>query len=303
MQKIVPNIWFAHQAEEAANFYVSLFSNSSIDTITHYSEVGREIHGMEAGSVLTVEFTLEGYSFLNLNGGPAFTPNPSISFFVNCQTKEEVTKLWEAFSQDGKVLMPLDKYDFSEYYGWVQDRFGVSWQLTIADENTKQKIVPSLLFTEEKAGKAEEAIGFYTNVFKNARAGNIFRYGPGMEPDSEDSVMYGDFTLEGQLFTAMDSAREHNYTFNEAISLIVNCDDQAEVDYYWEKLSAVPEAEQCGWLKDKYGVAWQITPVMLYELLGDQETEASKRAMDAMMRMKKLDIAALQAAYDGETSE
>ena len=299
MQKITPHIWFENQAEEAAKFYTSIFKNGAITSTSRYSEVGQEVHGMAPGTVMTTAFTIEDFNFIALNGGPAFTPNGSISFFVNYESKDEINELWGKLADSGKVFMELGSYPFGEWYGWVEDRFGLSWQLMLTKSKPAQTIVPSLMFTGDKAGKAEEAIAFYTSVFKNSKPGTLFPYGSGQEPDKEGTLAYADFTLENQLFAAMDSAREHSFTFNEAISLMVHCNDQAEVDYYWEKLSAVPESEQCGWLKDKYGVSWQIAPTVLSELLGRQDAEGSKRAMAAMLKMKKLDIAELEKAYKG----
>jgi predicted 3-demethylubiquinone-9 3-methyltransferase (glyoxalase superfamily) len=296
-QKIVPSLWFDKEAEEAARFYTSLFKNSEIRETSHYSEVGQEIHGQEPGSVLTVDYALDGYRFTALNGGPQFKFNPSISFFANCQSEEEVNTLWEQLSDGGSVLMPLQKYPFSERYGWLSDRFGLSWQISVAEGWTKP-IIPSLMFVGDRAGKAEEAMKFYTSVFSDAKVGDLFRYSAGQEPDREGTVAYGPFTLAGQDFAAMDSAQAHEFGFNEAISFIVNCKDQAEVDYFWEKLSAVPESEQCGWLMDQFGVSWQIVPTVLGELLADPDQARSDRAMEAMLEMKKLDIAGLQAAAD-----
>ena len=110
--------------------------------------------------------------------------------------------------------------------------------------------------------------------------------------------MFTDFQLLGQWFAAMDSAHGHAFSFNEAVSLMVTCDTQAEIDDYWEKLSAVPEAEQCGWLKDKYGVSWQIVPTILGELLSDPDPAKSQRVMEAMLQMKKIDIAKLEEVYE-----
>ena len=112
--------------------------------------------------------------------------------------------------------------------------------------------------------------------------------------------MFTDFMLEGQWFAAMDSARQHGFAFNEAISLMVYCDDQSEIDYYWEKLSAVPQAEQCGWIKDKYGLSWQIVPTAMDQMLEDSDSERAARVTKAFLKMKKFDIAELQRAYDGE---
>lgn len=296
-QKIVPSLWFDKEAEEAARFYISLFKNSEIRETSHYSEAGQEIHGQEPGSVLTVDYALDGYRFTALNGGPTFKFNPSISFFANCQTEEEVNTLWEQLSEGGSVLMPLQKYPFSQRYGWLSDRYGLSWQISVA-EGWTAPIIPSLMFVGDRAGKAEEAIKFYTSVFSDAKVGDLFRYSAGQEPDREGTVAYGPFTLAGQDFAAMDSAQAHEFGFNEAISFIVNCKDQAEVDYFWQKLSAVPESEQCGWLKDKFGVSWQIVPTVLNELLTDPDQARADRAMEAMLEMKKLDIAELQAAAD-----
>ncbi len=289
-------LWFDDQAEEAANFYVSIFENGDILDITPY--LVETPSDKPIGSVMTVDFKLEGQTFTALNGGPHFTPNPSISFFINCQTEEEVDRLWEELSDGGTPLMPLDSYPFSDKYGWVQDQYGISWQLILADGEAPQKIMPSLMFVGNNAGRAEEAINFYASVFKDTEIKQIARYGVGQEPDEEGTVMYADFELEGQHFAAMDSAQDHDFSFSEAISLVVNCETQEEIDYYWEKLSAVPESEQCGWLRDKYGVSWQIVPAEMDELLKDEDTEKSKRAMETMLRMKKLDIEKLKQAYE-----
>ena len=149
-------------------------------------------------------------------------------------------------------------------------------------------------------GKAEEATDFYLSVFKDAKRGAIARYPSGMEPDKEGTVMFTDFMLEGQWFTAMDSAHKHDFAFNEAVSLMVECDTQKEIDYFWEKLSAVPEAEQCGWLKDKYGVSWQITPTEMDEMMLKGTPEQIKRVTQAFLKMKKFDLAELRRAYEGD---
>jgi predicted 3-demethylubiquinone-9 3-methyltransferase (glyoxalase superfamily) len=183
----------------------------------------------------------------------------------------------------------------------VQDKYGLSWQLILTNPDGEERpvIIPSLLFVGNVCGKAEEASDFYLSVFKNSKRGAIARYPGGMEPDKEGTVMFTDFKLEGQWFAAMDSARMHNFIFNEAISLIVKCEDQREIDYYWEKLSAVPEAEQCGWLKDKYGVSWQIVPAAMDEMMSKGTREQIDRVTKAFLPMKKFDIAKLKEAYEG----
>lgn len=300
MQKITPSLWFDKTAEEAMNFYTSIFSNSKILSIKRYPEEAPAefMEGME-GRVLTGIFELEGYRFMALDGGPLFTFNPSVSFIMNIESEEEINELWEALSKGGETLMPLDVYPFSEWYGWIQDKYSVSWQLMLAGDSVEQKIIPSMMFVGDQCGRAEEAINFYASIFNESNVVNVIRYEAGSEPQQEGTVMFSDFKLGGQLFAAMDSALEHDFTFNEAISFYVECEDQAEVDHFWEKLSAVPEAEQCGWLKDKYGLSWQIVPKQLGEFLSDPDREKADRAMQAMLQMKKIDIAELKQAYDG----
>ena len=299
MQKIAPFLWFNDNAEEAVNFYSSVFKNSKIGKATRYSKAGAAASGRPKGSVMTVSFELEGYNLTAINGGPVFKINPSISFFVNTKDEKEVDYLWNKLSDGGKVLMELNKYDWSKKYGWVEDKFGLSWQLMLIDNDIEQKIVPSFLFTDKVYGKANEAINFYSSIFKNAKVDNIFKYGPDFPPNDPDALMYADFTLEGKKFAAMDGKGDHNFHFNEAISFVVNCDDQKELDNFWDKLSegGDPKAQMCGWLKDKYGVSWQVVPVALSELLSGSNPEKSQKVMQAMLQMKKIDIEELKNAY------
>lgn len=156
------------------------------------------------------------------------------------------------------------------------------------------------MFVGDNCGNAEEAINFYLSIFKNAKQGLIVRYPKGMEPDKEGTIMFADFSLENQWFSAMDSAHEHKFNFNEAFSFMVYCDTQEEIDYYWERLSAVPEAEQCGWLKDRVGLSWQIVPTEMDEMMGKGTPEQLARLTEAFLKMKKFDLAELREAYKGE---
>lgn len=243
-----------------------------------------------------------------ISAGPIFKINPSISFMVNFDpskdkdAKMKMDQVWEKLSEGGKALMPLDKYPFSEHYGWIEDKYGVSWQLifTNPDGEERPNIIPSLMFVKDNAGKAEEATDFYISIFKNAKRGMISRYPTGMEPEIEGNIMFTDFMLENQWFAAMDSRQDHKFNFTEAISLIVKCDDQEEIDYFWKKLSAVPESEQCGWLKDKYGVSWQITPREMDEMMSNGTPEQVERVTKAFLAMKKFDIEKLKEAYEGK---
>lgn len=293
-QKIVPNLWFGGNAEGAVGLYVSVFGAAEIVSTARYGPAGAEASGMPIGSVMTVTFQLEGHEFTALNGGPAFTFTPAISFFVSCATEQEVDKLWGVLSRGGNILMELGRYPFSEKYGWLIDRFGVSWQMNLAPR--VQKIAPCLMFVGEQAGRAEAALGFYCSLFPDSGIAEINRYGKGGQ-DPEGTVNHAVFSLAGQEFMAMDSALPHAFTFTPAISLLVNCVTQAEIDRLWEKLSDGGAIEQCGWLRDRYGVSWQIVPRILEEMVADKDPVRVERVMKAMLQMKKLDIAGLRQAY------
>ena len=300
-QKITPNLWFDRQAEEAANHYASIFKNSKVGRIIRASKAGFEIHGLPEGTVMTIEFVIEGHKFIAINGGPLFKFTPAISFLVACKTKEEVEALWKKLSEGGSALMELGEYPFSERYGWTRDRYGLSWQvMAMGDHKIKQKITPTLMFVGEQCGKAEAAIRFYTSVFNHAKIGDIVRYAKGEEPDQEGTIKHAAFTLENQGFAAMDSAYEHNFAFNEAISFMVGCETQEEIDCYWEKLTADGGQESmCGWLKDKFGVSWQVAPTVLAEMLRDADKKKVERVTNAFLKMKKFDVAELEKAYEG----
>ncbi len=291
MQKITPFLWFDTQAQEAMELYTSIFKNSKIEGINYLND---EVPGPK-GKVLTGSFHLPGQELMALNGGPEFTFTPATSFFVTCQTQAEIDALWAKLSEGGTVLMELGRYPFSEKFGWVNDRYNLSWQLNLA--GIPQKVTPFLMFVGEQAGKAEEAIRFYAAVFKNSTIARIERYKPG-EGGAEGSVKHAAFSLDGEEFMAMDSNLDHHFTFSPAVSFFVSCQNQDEVDYYWEKLSNGGEKGPCGWLKDRYGVSWQIVPTILRELMNDPDLDKSRRVTKAMLQMGKLDIEKLMQAYN-----
>jgi predicted 3-demethylubiquinone-9 3-methyltransferase (glyoxalase superfamily) len=305
MKKISPHLWFDSQAEDAAKLYTSLFKNSKIGTLTRYGKAGFEIHGQPEGKVMTVDFELDGQLFVGLNAGPLFKFTPAISFLVACSGKDEVDTLWAKLSDGGMALMELGAYPFSERFGWTQDRYGLSWQVMfVGDRPVKQKIVPTLMFVGDVCGKAEEAITAYASVFHDAKVGDIVRYGKGEAPDKEGTIKHGTFTLEGQQFAAMDSAHQHSFTFNEAISFLVRCETQADIDYYWDRLSSGgdPKAQQCGWLKDRFGVSWQVAPTVLDKMIQDPDKAKVERVTNAFLKMKKLDLTELVRAYEGSVT-
>ena len=294
-EKITPHLWYDKEAKEAAELYTSAFS--ALGPARIKSTV--TIHDTPSGSADIVTIELLGQEFTLLSAGPYFKFTPAVSFLVACRTKEEVQGLWDKLGQGGKALMELGAYPFSEKYGWTQDRYGLSWQVMFMGERpVKQRITPSLMFVREQYGKAEEAIRYYASVFRNAKVGEIMRYARGEEPDREGAVKYAAFSLEGQDFSAMESALEHDFTFNEAISFMVHCETQKEIDHYW-KLSAVPEAEQCGWLKDRFGLSWQVVPNAMDRMMENGDKKKMAAVTQAFLKMKKFDVAELERAYAG----
>lgn len=293
INKIMTHLWFDKEAGAAAEFYLKVFKNSKLLS-------KRTIPGTPSGDVDSLTLEVENINLMLLSAGPYFKINPSISFMISCNSKEEVKYYWDYFIDGGELMMPLDKYDFSEYYGWVQDKFGVSWQIMdVGDQDINSKIRPAIMFVGVNAGKAEEAINFYTRIFRNSEIKTISRYGESFPPNKPEMINFAEFNLEGHSFSIMDSAFEHEFQLNEAISFIINCNDQDEIDYYWEKLSAVPEAEQCGWIKDKYGLSWQITPTVMNDMMNDADEEKLARVTEAFLKMKKFDLAELERVYRG----
>lgn len=291
MDKIRPHLWFDTQAVEAAQLYVATFADSAIANVA-------TIRDTPSGDTDIVSFRLFGLDMQAISAGPHFTLNPSISLLVRCRSAEEVDAYWRALSDGGEALMPLDAYPFSKRYGWTTDRYGLSWQVMLADEGAPG-ITPFFLFVGDVAGKAEEAIASYTSIFPGSRAGEPDRFGAADAPEREGTIRFAEFTLAEQRFAAMDSALDHRFAFNEAFSLMVGCETQAEIDRYWEALSAVPEAEQCGWLKDRFGVSWQIVPTALDTMLAEGSDEQVARVTAAFLQMKKFDLAELERAYEG----
>ena len=288
MQKITPFLWFNGNVEEAINFYTSLFSGGEI--VSSYPQGGN-------GKVFTATFDLMGSRFNALDGGPSYNFTPANSFFVEIATENELDNLWAGLAEGGSVLMPLGKYPFSDKFGWVKDKFGISWQLSL--NSTISKISPFLMFVNEQHGRAEEAIQFYVSTFANSSVTKLVHYNKG-EFGNEGTLKLGSCTLNGIDFRAIDSSFAHDFNFTPAVSYFVSCNTQEEVDYYWNRLAEGGREDRCGWLTDKFGVSWQIIPTKLGNLLFDNDPVKSKRAMDAMMKMKKIIIQDLIDAAEVE---
>jgi len=294
VQKIIPNLWFDHTAAEAAEFYARVLPNTRVTATERYPTEGLpEFQKEFAGDVLLTNFEVDGFAFVGINAGSEFRPNPSISFFLNFDpsrdpdAREHLDATWSGLVDGGTELMPLGSYDFSEHYAWVQDRYGVSWQLMLTNPAGEPRpfVVPSLMFTGAVRNRAEEAMGFYTDLF-GGRANVAARYAEQTQLANAGSVTYGDMNLFGQWFAVMDSPVEHAFTFDPGVSLQVNAAGRAELDRFWDALSTVPEAEQCGWCVDRFGVSWQVVPDNLPELM------ASPGAYAKLMGMKKIDVSA-----------
>lgn len=270
---IHPCIWFDGNAKEAAEFYCSVFPKAKITTDTP----------------MLVNFDIWGKKFMGLNGGPMFTINPSISIFVYCKTVEQTDEIYNGLAAGGEPLMAIGKYDWSERYGWIKDKFGLTWQIMLG---TEEKICPSLLFTGSAFGKAEEAINFYTSVFSNSSIENLQHWAA--QTPFAGKVLFSESKLNNFNVIAMDGPGEHAFAFNEAVSFVVTCDTQDEIDYYWNKLTEGGQESRCGWLKDRFGISWQIVPAILGQLMTDPEK--APRVIQAFMQMTKFDIEKLKQA-------
>lgn len=274
---IHPCLWFDGQAKTAAGFYCSLFKTSSIT----------------ADTPLVVKFELEGSEFMALNGGPQFKINPSISVFVLCESVEETNRLWDKLMEGGQALIPIGQYDWSGRYGWLQDRFGLTWQISLnGDTPIHQKIRSCMLFTGNRFGMAEKALNFYTSVFEHSSTDLLMHYPE--ESENAGKILYSEFKLNHQNLIAMDGPGVHDYTFNEGVSFVVECESQKEIDYYWNRLTEGGQESMCGWLKDQFGISWQIVPSILGGLMSDPKK--SSAVMQAVLKMKKMDIETLLKA-------
>ena len=291
MQTITPNIWFNGDAAEAADFYAGAFPHGRVVSTTHYPTEGLPDFQREmAGKPLTVDVDLGGFLITCVNAGPEFPVNPAISFMLNFDPASDddargsLDRLWAVLADGGLVRIPLGEYPYSSRYGWVQDRYGVSWQLILTNPDGEKRpfVIPNLLFSGAAQNRAAEAREFYSSVFSGSRTGTVAEYPEQTGPAPAGAVMFSDFTLGDQWFAAMDAGTEQDYSFTEGVSLAVMCENQAEIDRLWEALSSVPEAEQCGWCKDRFGVSWQIIPANMGELM------SRPGAYPKMLAMKKI---------------
>ena len=281
---IFPCLWYDGDAKKSAEFYAETFGGK-----------------ITVDSPMVMMLELFGQKMMLLNGGPMFQKNASISFMVLCETEEEVEKYWSKLTENGMVLMELGEYPWSKKYGWTRDQFGVTWQVYLGEKRVEQKIIPTLMFIHQNNGKAMEAMELYTKIFPNSTIESVLKYGDGVGNETHEiseNVQHAHFVLNNYSFFCMDNSYDHQFDFSEGISIVVMTDNQEETDHLWNSLTENGGQEsQCGWLKDKFGVSWQITPKRLIELMNDfSEPEKSQKIFDAMLKMKKIVIADLEAA-------
>lgn len=270
---ITPCLWFNNQAPEAASMYCTAFKNSKITS----------------QSPIVTEIDVAGQKFILLDGGPMYKPNASISFYYICEDAQELELIWDTFSKEGTVIMPLDTYPWSKKYGFITDKFGIAWQFALGKiSDVGQKITPCFLFTGKQYGMADEAIKLYASIFENTTVDGILRYSADELPETEGKIKHAQISFDGQKLMLMESADVSGIAFTEGVSLTVYCDTQEEIDYYWNAFTDSGEESMCGWLKDKFGVSWQIIPTMLGKVMSDP-AKAGKAAQ-AFMSMRKLNI-------------
>ena len=304
---IVPNLWFDGSAREAVDFYLEALPDCHVTDVSHYPHEGLPpFQEAMAGQELTIEFTVAGQRLVAINAGAEFRPNPSISLMLNfdpsvdAQAQEHLHRVWQALGRGGTALAPLGETSFSRCFGWMQDRYGVCWQLILTDPRGAPRpfVLPSLLFAGPQRGSALQAIEYYVDVFRPraemAGLGTVIphsRTGKDSTEDASDDGLleFADFQLCGQWLTAADDTGSADFTFTEGVSLQVDCADQTEIDRLWKLLSSSPEAEACGWCRDRFGVSWQIVPANIGELM------QRPKAYERLLGMKKIVIDELLA--------
>lgn len=282
---IFPCLWYDRDAKESADFYCTVFSGE-----------------ITAGTPMVVNIEIFGQKLMLLNGGPHFTKNASVSFMVICETEDEVQKYWDHLTEGGIVLMELGEYPWSKKYGWVRDKFGVTWQVYLSENNDlEQKIIPTLMFIHQNNGKAMKAMEFYTNIFPDSKIGSILKYGDGIGNETHEipeNIQHAHFEINGYSFFCMDNSYDHQFDFNEGISMVVMTDNQEQTDHYWNNLTNGGRESMCGWLKDQFGFSWQIVPKRLIELMNDSDQEKAHKVVISMMKMRKIIIQDLENAYN-----
>lgn len=282
---IFPCLWYDSDAKQSAEFYCKVFGGK-----------------ITADTPVVMNVEIFGQKIMLLNGGPHFEKNASVSLMVICETEDEVQKYWNQLEDGGIVLMALDSYPWSKKYGWIRDKFGVTWQLYLGEKNSEQRVIPTLMFIHQNNGKALEAMELYTEVFPNSKIESVLKYGEGVNGENHEvpeNVQHAHFEIDGYPMFCMDNSYDHKFDFNEGISMVIMTENQEETDHLWNSLTADGGRESmCGWLKDKFGMSWQIVPKRLIELMSDSDQLKAQKVVQAMMKMQKIVIRDLEEAYN-----
>lgn len=272
-----PCLWFDNSASEAVGHYLSVFGDGEI---------------LQQSPMVTTA-AIRGTKMMFLNGGPMYRPTPATSYFVYCGDVYEIDRIYAALVDGGTIRMALGEYPWTSRYAWVQDKYGVDWQLDVDDIRSSQKIVPALLFANEKSGLVKAAMDRYVGIFPESR---ILLEAPYPESAGKPAgtLLFAQFRLRDMIVNAMSSPLPHDFDFSPGNSFVVECRDQADIDRFWTDLGEGGRYDRCGWLADRFGVSWQVVPAILGDLMADPER--APRVMKAFLQMIKFEIADLLEA-------
>lgn len=265
----MPCFWYDSDSAGAAALYLQAFGTGHIVETTPISTI----------------WELYGRRLMGINGGPRYRPNGSLSLFVQRSAEEEVRGAFETLAQDGQVFMPLSPKEWSPLYGWVQDRYGVNWQIAQGRVDAADfTLMPALTFFGAQAGRAKEAMELYTSIFSSSTVDEL-------HTGEDGRIMFAAAHLGGQTVAFMDGPDSQDIPFSEGASLSVACETQVEIDYFWDRLVEGGRESRCGWLVDRFGVSWQIVPAVLGALMSNPER--AQRVVAAFLPMNKLDLETL----------
>ena len=285
--KFAPCLWVDNQVEEMTELYTKVFENGKPLKTLYFLE---DAHG-KIGDILTQSVQLANQEFILLNGGPEFKATPSISYMVTCTSETQLQVLWQELSEGGKLLMNLAIYPGVGQFGWLEDRFGISWQFSLDQSSSSQKITPCFMFSGEQYGNASRAVAEWIEVFQS---GEILEH----YSNEDSTTKLAKFTLHQQEFMAMDSAVDHDFTFSLANSFYVYCENQKEIDRLWTAITSKGTEMPCGWMGDRFGVAWQTVTRDMDTMLDRKNLTKARAVTQAVYGMMKIDSEELRRIYN-----
>ncbi|WP_413480357.1 VOC family protein [Carnobacterium maltaromaticum] len=285
--KFAPCLWVDNQVEEMTELYTKVFENGKPLKTLYFLE---DAHG-KIGDILTQSVQLANQEFILLNGGPEFKATASISYMVTCTSETQLQVLWQELSEGGKLLMNLAIYPGVGQFGWLEDRFGISWQFSLDQSSSSQKITPCFMFSGEQYGNASRALAEWIEVFQS---GEILEH----YSNEDSTTKLAKFTLHQQEFMAMDSAVDHDFTFSLANSFYVYCENQKEIDRLWTAITSKGTEMPCGWMGDRFGVAWQTVTRDMDTMLDRKNLTKALAVTQAVYGMMKIDSEELRRIYN-----